>query len=61
MEEKKIGSIKNELAELSVLELPDFIQIYSNDERAGVQKLVVSAQKKLDKYYAELERIELLK
>ena len=61
MEEKKIGSIKNELAELSVLELPDFIQIYSNDERAGVQKLVESAQKKLDKYYAELERIELLK
>ena len=49
------------MAELSVLELPDFIQIYSNDERAGVQKLVESAQKKLDKYYAELERIELLK
>ena len=48
MEEKKIGSIKNELAELSVLELPDFIQIYSNDERAGVQKLVESALKKLD-------------
>lgn len=58
---KKIGEIKAELAETKDDELQGFIDIYASDDRSGVIKLVESANKKLDKYKAELERIYNLK
>lgn len=58
---KKIGEIKAELADTKDDELQDFIDGYASDERSGVIKLVESANKRLDKYKAELERIYNLK
>lgn len=60
MEEKKIGTIKEELAGVSVEGLQDFIDTYSADTRSGVIKLVATATKRLDKYNAELLRIKEL-
>ena len=42
-------------------ELPEFIKRFSEDERAGVQKLISSAQKKLNALEKEKSRIEELK
>ena len=58
---KKIGEIKAELAVTKDDELQGFIDFYASDDRSGVIKLVESANKKLDKYKAELERIYNLK
>ncbi len=41
--------------------LPSFITEYKNDERAGVQKMVQQAQKRLDNLEKERARIEALK
>ena len=60
-EEIKIGQIKSQLAEMRDEELTQFLQTYESDPRQGVQKLVESAKKRLDKYQKELERIENLK
>ena len=59
--EKKISDIKNELTSLGENELQDFIREYGADERPGVVKIVESARKKLEKYRAELARIEIMK
>lgn len=59
--ENKITDIKNELAMLDEVNLPDFIKEYSDDERPGVQALVEKAGKKLEKYKTELARIEGMK
>lgn len=61
MEEKKIGTIKEELKAAEDTMLPHFIENYQTDERPGVQKLVAQARKRLEKLYAEQERIEGLK
>ena len=61
MDEKKIGVIKAELELIPVTELQGFIAMYEQDERGGVQKIVETARKRLDKYAAELERTENLK
>ena len=61
MEEKKIGIIKEELKAAEDTMLPHFIESYKPDERPGVQKLVAQAEKRLEKLYAEQERIENLK
>ena len=58
---KKIGDIKEELANLKEIELLEFINNYSSDERSGVVKLVERAKKKLEAYEAELDRIEIIK
>ncbi|MBQ1801729.1 MAG: ribonuclease HII [Lachnobacterium sp.] len=58
---KKIGDIKEELANLKEIELLEFINNYSSDERSGVIKLVERAKKKLEAYEAELDRIETIK
>ena len=42
---RSIGEIKSILQAASMEELPEFIKVYSEDERAGVQKLVENAQK----------------
>nr|WP_330361469.1 ribonuclease HII [Butyrivibrio sp. VCB2006] len=42
-------------------QLTAFIERFGSDERAGVQKLVESADKKLDLLHKEIERIEAMK
>ena len=59
--EKKISEIKNELTCINEDALAGFIEEYVSDERPGVVKIVESARKKLDKYRAELARIETMK
>ena len=68
MEIKKIGEIKTELEALGAVatketqaQFTSFIDNYQTDERGGVQKMVLAAQKRLEKYYAELERTESIK
>lgn len=61
MEIKKIGEIKAELESLSIQELQQFIDAYKVDERGGVQKIVTTAEKRLEKYMAELARTESIK
>lgn len=61
MSEIKIAAIQEELAQTKTEELPEFVRRYEADLRSGVQKLVASAQKRLEKYEAEKQRIERLK
>ena len=69
MQEKKISSIKSELEAINALklnqsclmELEIFIQNYKEDKRSGVQKLITTAQKRIQNYYAEVARTEELK
>ena len=44
---KNMGDIKAQYQAASVDELPEFIEAYKADERAGVQKLIQSANKQL--------------
>ena len=61
MEARKIGDIKAELEAIDVLKLQEFIDVYKVDERVGVQKLVATAEKRLEKHMAELARTESIK
>ncbi|MBR1701300.1 MAG: ribonuclease HII [Lachnospiraceae bacterium] len=56
-----ISEIKAKLQAVSVEELPAFIEIYGADERAGVQKIVETAKKRMEALEKEKARIELLK
>ncbi len=53
-----ISDIKNELKECHLDSYAEFISKYSNDERAGVKALVKKAEKEIQNYQAELERIK---
>lgn len=55
--EKGIGQIRKELQAAADELLPDFIAEYETDERAGVQNLILQAQKRLQKLEAEKKRI----
>lgn len=59
--DKKISEIKNELSSVSPDGLSNFICQYESDERPGVQAIVAKARKNLEKYNAELARIDKLK
>ncbi|MBR2045271.1 MAG: ribonuclease HII [Agathobacter sp.] len=68
MENKKIGEIKAELEVFGAVAtrenasaIQSFIETYKVDERGGVKKIVVTAEKRLEKYYAELARTESIK
>ena len=61
IESKKIGTIKEELADTDVKDLTSFIKEYEADERSGVIKLVETARKRLTSYNEELRRIYDLK
>lgn len=64
MLQKAIGEIKEELAGFAFEDevgIKTFIAAYESDDRAGVQKMVDAAKKKLDKLYEEQARIEKLK
>ena len=52
------AKIKEILQAAELEKLPDFIAAYQEDPRNGVQKLVASAQKKLDALEKEKQRIE---
>ena len=58
---KKIGEVKQELQAAEETMLPSFIEAYREDGRAGVQKLVQQAQKKLEALRQERERVEAMK
>ena len=60
MTEKKIGMIKEELQAAEDTSLPFFIETYEKDLRAGVQKLVEQARKRLQKLEDEKKRIYAL-
>ncbi|MCI9136914.1 MAG: ribonuclease HII, partial [Lachnospiraceae bacterium] len=57
-ERKKIDRIREELRAAEETMLPDFILTYEEDERTGVRKLVRQAEKRLEQYKKEQERIE---
>ncbi len=57
--QEKIGDIKKELADINIPEnYLLFSKKYMSDERAGVRKLVSSANKKYEDYCKELKRLE---
>ena len=58
---KNMGDIKAQYQAASVDELPEFIETYKADERAGVQKLIQSANKQLQALEKEKVRIHALK
>ena len=58
---ESVKEIKNKLQAAGDRGLSDFIKEYGEDSREGVQKLVVSAEKRIRAYEKELERIEYLK
>lgn len=60
-DEKKIKDIQDELKNAETKELSAFVQKYQEDQRAGVVKLVSQANKRIDKYKAEIQRMENLK
>lgn len=55
--EKKISEIRSEFALTGIDGIEGFINEYADDERPGVQALVLRAKKNLEKYNAELKRI----
>lgn len=57
---KSTSEIKSILQAASIEELPEFINMYSPDGRAGVGKLVQTAIKRLDAWREEVKRIEKL-
>lgn len=68
MENKKVGEIKAELelfgtvaTKENVSKIQNFIDVYKVDDRGGVQKIVATAEKRLEKYFAELDRTESIK
>lgn len=58
---KSINEIQKILQAASVEALPEFIETYSSDERAGVRKLVETAKKRLTALEKERARIEALR
>lgn len=56
-----IGVIKEKIQAAALEELPALLIQYEQDERAGVQALLVKARKKLEAYEEEVARCELLK
>lgn len=58
---KSAKEVKELFQAACVDELPELIKEYESDERAGIQKIIASAQKKILAYQKELQRIEALK
>ena len=56
-----IGEIKDKLQAATPKELPVFIESYRDDERSGVQKLVLAAKKRIEALEKEKKRIEALR
>ena len=58
---EKIGAIKEELTATPTEALEAFVEKYASDSRTGVQKLVDTAKKRMDKLQKEMIRTENLK
>lgn len=58
---ENISSIREKLQAAGINELPAIFSQYEKDERAGVQKEIERARKRLEAYRKELERCENLK
>ena len=58
---QSINEIKEILKNTDVTDLSGFIQHYNTDERSGVKKLVLKAEKEIDAYNKEVTRTENLK
>ena len=58
---QSINEIKEILKNTDVTALSEFIQQYNTDERSGVKKLVLKAEKEIDAYNKEVARTENLK
>ena len=58
---QSINEIKDILKNTDVTALSEFIQQYNTDERSGVKKLVLKAEKEIDAYNKEVARTEKLK
>lgn len=54
--EQKISEIKSIFQAAELERLPELIEMYKNDDRAGVHTVIASAQKKLDALAKEQER-----
>ena len=57
----KISKIKAEIDNCDIKILNELLVEYRADERAGVQKLISAAERKIEKYELELKRIEQMK
>ena len=57
----KIGDIKKELEVADWEALNQVIESFRSDERAGVQKLIVQYEKKIENYRKELERLKVMR
>ena len=58
---KNTTEIKEQLQAASEDELPEFVNIYESDERAGVKKLVETARRRISALEKERQRIEKLR
>lgn len=58
--EQSIGLIRKELQAAADQQLPDFVEKYEADSRAGVQSLVSQAKKRMEALEAEKQRIREL-
>ena len=58
---QSINEIKEILKNTDVTDLSEFIQQYNTDERSGVKKLVLKAEKEIEAYNKEVARTENLK
>lgn len=58
---KKISEIKAEIDNCKIKDLDGLLREYQKDERSGVQKLIESGFKKIEKYNLELKRTEAMK
>ena len=58
---QSINEIKEILKNTDVTALSEFIKHYNTDERSGVKKLVLKAEKEIDAYNKEVARTENLK
>lgn len=58
---RSIGEIRERFQAACENELPEFIEAFKEDERAGVRKMVESAKKRLATLERERERIERLR
>lgn len=58
---ENISEIKRKLQETRIEGLPAIISSYENDERAGVQKEIMRARKRIEAYQKEVARSEKLK
>ncbi len=53
----KTSEISTALKNATITELPALIELYRADERAGVQKLIIGAEKRIEAHNKEVERM----